>query len=434
LDTPVGFRSPLGRKATDEKTVFTPQVSVPVSVYDQRVNIALITSEYPATDGTVGGLGTYTANIAQLLRNEGHLPVILALADRPMVSNGDGLPVIDVIRRRPSAILGNTRFFWRYEIPIRRYLDSRRLLRALESLDQRHKIDVVQMTNCHSPGLAIAGSKRWPTVTRFSNLEWLWREANGGRIDASQRMLDKLDARQALASTITCAPSLFLADHARSSLGLSPRLVRTPPPTRAPYPTEPLRREKNRIAFVGTCNRIKGFDLFLEAADDLLGRDLPVRFEIAGRLLEPSPLRDHLEKIRSRQSSRINVRGPVNREAVNDILDRTGCLVIPSRVDNYPNICLEAQARGCPVIASADSSLDEMVTEGRDGFLFENGSADSLVAALRRFLDLSKRSLLRMSEAARDTDEHRRSDNPVSHLVSLYEEAQELFEASVSST
>jgi glycosyltransferase involved in cell wall biosynthesis len=402
-------------------------------VYDQHVNIALITSEYPATDGTVGGLGAYTAKIAQHLKKEGHLPVILALVDRPMTSKGVELPVIDVIRRRPSAVLKNTRFFWRYETPIRRYLDSRRLLRTLDSVDRRHKIDVVQMTNCHSPGLAIVGSNRWPTVTRFSNLEWLWREANGGRIDAAQRILDRFDARQALASTITCAPSLFLADHAQTSLGLSPRVVRTPPPSQAASVSEPPRREKTRIAFVGSCNRIKGFDLFLEAADDLLGRELPVRFEIAGRLLEPSPLWDHLEEIRSRQSSRIDFRGPVNRDAVNDILDKTGCLVIPSRVDNYPNICLEAQARGCPVIASDDSSLDEMVTDGKDGFLFENGSPGSLVRALRSFLDLSKGGLLQMSEAARETDSRRRSENPVSHLVSVYEETKERFGTSPSS-
>ena len=391
------------------------------------MNIALITSEYPATDGTVGGLGTYTAKIAKLLKNEGHLPVILAFVDRPMASNRAELPVIDVIRRRPSAILKNTRFFWRYETPIRRYLDSRRLLRTLNSLNQRLKVDVVQLTNCHSPGIAIAGSNRWPTITRFSNLEWLWREANASPIDASQRILDRLDARQALASTITCAPSMFLADHARKSLGLRSRIVRTPPPARAVFPAASSRREKNRIAFVGSCNRIKGFDIFLEAACDLLGRKLPVQFEIAGRLLEPSPLRNHLEEIRSRNSSRIDFHGPVNQATVNNILERTGCLVIPSRVDNYPNICLEAQARGCPVIASDDSSLDEMVTEGKNGFLFNNGSTESLVIALRNFLDLSECALLRMSEAAQETDNHRRLEKPISHLVSLYEEAKEYF-------
>jgi glycosyltransferase involved in cell wall biosynthesis len=155
-----------------------------------------------------------------------------------------------------------------------------------------------------------------------------------------------------------------------------------------------------------------------------------VQFEIAGRLLEPSPLRNHLEEIRSRYSSRIDFHGPVNHATVNNIFERTGCLVIPSRVDNYPNICLEAQARGCPVIASDDSSLDEMVTEGKNGLLFKNGSTESLVTALRSFLDLSESALLRMSEAALETDNHRRSEKPISHLVSLYKEAIEFFRIS----
>jgi predicted membrane GTPase involved in stress response len=34
---------------------------------------------------------------------------------------------------------------------------------------------------------------------------------------------------------------------------------------------------------------------------------------------------------------------------------------MPSRVDNYPNACLEALSLGVPVIGTYDSSLDEMI-------------------------------------------------------------------------
>jgi glycosyltransferase involved in cell wall biosynthesis len=50
-------------------------------------------------------------------------------------------------------------------------------------------------------------------------------------------------------------------------------------------------------------------------------------------------------------------------------------VVTPSRVDNCPNTCLEAQALGKIVIGTRQSSLEELVDHGVTGFLAEPGSA-----------------------------------------------------------
>ena len=72
---------------------------------------------------------------------------------------------------------------------------------------------------------------------------------------------------------------------------------------------------------------------------------------------------------------------------------------MPSRVDNYPNACLEAQMLGIPVIGSRNSSLDEMIEDGKTGFLVENGNSKELGDATNKLLDLDEDVYRAMQQA-----------------------------------
>ena len=74
-------------------------------------------------------------------------------------------------------------------------------------------------------------------------------------------------------------------------------------------------------------------------------------------------------------------------------------VLMPSRVDNYPNACLEAQMLGIPVIGSRNSSLDEMIEDGKTGFLVENGKSKELVDAAVKMLDLDQGAYQAMHQA-----------------------------------
>jgi len=394
----------------------------------------MVTSEYPTSTAEAGGLGTYTAKTADMLRAAGHSVVVIALADGQPSPHDCSIPVVLVPRSAPFSLLKRLRFFWRYETPMQRRVDSRRLLRALMSVQHRQTIDIVHLASYQSPGLAIASSCKWPTVTRLSNFDWLWREAANEPPDSSTRLLDALERRQACESTRTCCPSVFLAELAQSTAGLTPKVVRTPPPELPPEQGPATIRDPSTIAFVGRCNRVKGFDMFLKTAKSLLETDRSSRFVIAGRVVESSPLGTGLQELLLRFPTNVSYCGHVASSRLSEIYELASCVVVPSRVDNYPNVCLEAQAHGCPVIASRDSSLDEMITDGVDGLFFVNGSATSLKGTLQRFLNLAPHERAEMSRAAIQTDAHRRSDAPLDELVSLYRETKAAFQKSSSMT
>jgi glycosyltransferase involved in cell wall biosynthesis len=61
-------------------------------------------------------------------------------------------------------------------------------------------------------------------------------------------------------------------------------------------------------------------------------------------------------------------------------------LVVPSRREGLPLAVLEAFRDSVPVVANAIPEIAEAIDDGRTGYLFDDGSAPSLRAALQRAL------------------------------------------------
>jgi glycosyltransferase involved in cell wall biosynthesis len=115
--------------------------------------------------------------------------------------------------------------------------------------------------------------------------------------------------------------------------------------------------------FVGRFDPVKRVDVFLDACDALLARgDLPVRFLLAGRGMEPSNdwLRHRLE--RSRAPARFATLGYVtDRQALYSGAD---CLVVTSETEGSPNVLYEAQATQLLAIVLATQGTEHLQGAG----------------------------------------------------------------------
>jgi glycosyltransferase involved in cell wall biosynthesis len=61
---------------------------------------------------------------------------------------------------------------------------------------------------------------------------------------------------------------------------------------------------------------------------------------------------------------------------------RARLVVLPSLVDNLPNVLLEAMMFGRPVIATQGASFDELIEDGYSGFLVPPGDPLALAAKI----------------------------------------------------
>ena len=123
--------------------------------------------------------------------------------------------------------------------------------------------------------------------------------------------------------------------------------------------------------FVGDLTGDNGLGTLLEALDFFPGARVVVIG--AGR-----------EEARVRAHPAIDLLGRSARYSAQEHMERAAYLVIPSLKTELvpPRTLIEAFAHGLPVIASRASALADCVEPGRNGLLFEAGSARDLARRL----------------------------------------------------
>jgi len=151
------------------------------------------------------------------------------------------------------------------------------------------------------------------------------------------------------------------------------------------------------ILLPGRMTRWKGQALLIEALVKL--RDLEFLCVLAGADQGRSGYRAELERLVQRHDlvSRVFLPGHCDDMPAAYML---ADVVVSASTDPeaFGRVVSEAQAMGCPVVASDHGGAREQVIENRTAFLFKPGDADALASTLRRALGLSatERDLLSM--------------------------------------
>jgi GT2 family glycosyltransferase/glycosyltransferase involved in cell wall biosynthesis len=142
-----------------------------------------------------------------------------------------------------------------------------------------------------------------------------------------------------------------------------------------------------RLGFIGSLIVAKAPHLLIEA-----GRLLPslsVSVDIFGAFAPyhgDDSYRKTLEPLLAPRDVRVH--GPIPHVNVPNALAALDVLVVPSTwPENSPLVIHEAFLAGIPVIASRIGGIPEVVSDGRNGLLFEPGNASDLARVIKRLLD-----------------------------------------------
>lgn len=103
------------------------------------------------------------------------------------------------------------------------------------------------------------------------------------------------------------------------------------------------------------------------------------------------------------------------------MIENSLAVVAPSRVDNYPNNCLEAQSLGVPVIGTTDSSISELVLDNKTGFIAENSSPNSIASKIEILLKMNKKTRLEMQDNIRKNVLDILTEDRIGLLIKYYE-------------
>lgn len=155
--------------------------------------------------------------------------------------------------------------------------------------------------------------------------------------------------------------------------------------------------KKSEFIFISRVMKEKGIEEYLECAKALKKERDDVDFHILG----------YCEEEYEDTLNRLNEEGVVHYHgSVKDVrpyLSRVKCIIHPSFYpEGMSNVCLEAAASGRVVITTDRPGCRETVVEGKTGYIIPVQDKDSLVNAVRRFLELSDEEQKRMGLAGRE--------------------------------
>ncbi len=157
--------------------------------------------------------------------------------------------------------------------------------------------------------------------------------------------------------------------------------------------------ELARFVCVGRLCRLKGYDVFLEAAAAMAAAGHEFEAVIVG----DGEARTELEKLIAalRLSGKVRLLGSLSSAGVRQQIIRARALVVPSLAENLPVVIMEAMALRRPVVATQIGGIAELVIPGKTGWLVPASSIEALTAALTECASQSPVELAAMGSRGR---------------------------------
>jgi glycosyltransferase involved in cell wall biosynthesis len=369
------------------------------------LRILLITAEYPPQAWT--GVGFSTRAIALALARQGHDVHVLALLERtarldetqdgvtvhwrPLVFRGPSrrlkrAPVVGAIVRGALHLLRGRDYpndsllhRWNHALAARREL--RRLGLAFDVIECPESDGHALLLRTDAP---VVVSLRGPAMLHAK----LW-----GRLRLRGRIAMALDRRNAGRGVFVIAPSNALVPIVRELGWLDRR-----PTEIVPHPFDasrwscdvPPTATRPVVLAVGRNEPAKAFDVLVDAVAQLRadGTDVECRcvgpIDLTGTRARFS--RDVLDK-NDALGSPCHFVGRLDPEGLLELYAQARVVAVPSRLDNIPNVAVEAMASGRPVVCTETTGIAPLVESSGGGTVVRADDATALAAAIRTYLD-----------------------------------------------
>ena len=147
--------------------------------------------------------------------------------------------------------------------------------------------------------------------------------------------------------------------------------------------------EKVRVLTIGRLIPRKGFQFLIRALPQVLEK-VSHNFEI--EIVGDGPYHGELLKLAENLGviSHLHFAGSVPYPKLPEKYSNADLLILPSLAEGMPLVVLEAMGTGLPIIASRVQGIDELVSDGVNGALFDPGDVDGLARCLVKLINANE--------------------------------------------
>jgi glycosyltransferase involved in cell wall biosynthesis len=387
----------------------------------------IISREYPPAPYPPGGIGTYIANIARLMADQGETVHLIAQRwegapnAREVAHDGrlvihrigqNDLPPTDRAGQAPrllceleglkKTVFPNQWFGWHAAL-------------LAEKLIEDGDVDVVEGQEWEAPlyflllrrALGLGPRRAPPCIVHLHCPTEFARRFNGALATYPEYpVMKRMEDFCIHAADALLCPSHYLARQCRQHYALPAeriKVIHLPVGFTPVLERDPQIWAHGSICYVGRIEPRKGVVEWLEAAARIARDDPTVHFDMVGHDIWGLQA-TLVERLPKPLLPRFRFHGSKPRAELAPFLAGARAAVVPSRWENFPNVCVEAMSSGLPVIATRLGGMVELVEDGRTGWLAPDtgiaGMVDGLADALRRCLAASPEQRAAMGRAA----------------------------------
>jgi glycosyltransferase involved in cell wall biosynthesis len=346
------------------------------------VRIALLPSAYAPA---VGGVEVLTARLAARLHDLGHVVEVWTAR-----SSGDRLPheerIDDITVRR--FVFDMPGMEWR---SLRRFpVAAASGVRDLRAAQRRFKPSVLHVQCFSGNGAYATVLSRLTGVPLVVSLQGETMMDDDDIYQHSVAMRFALRQGLRRASAVTGC-SAFTVDDAVTRFGLDPAKSQVIfNGVDETVDEEPVELRFRRYVFaVGRVVRKKGFDLLVDAFARVADRHPDVGLVIGGDGAERQELQARVRELGL--YDRVVFPGLLTQAEVASLMRQAEVFVLPSRVEPFGIVALEAWRAGTATIVSSRGGAGEFVEDGVSGLVCDPLNADELSAAIGSLLDSPER-------------------------------------------
>lgn len=393
------------------------------------MHIAYLTSEF-MTEKWHGGLAAYLDNITSIMSENGHDVTIITLSEKKdRIHYRDKVEVVRVQANTVRSVKDNVG----HGIDLLR--NSWKIYQTLLQENRRKQIDIVQAANFQAVGFF--RNYHIPTVIRASSEASLWRNAAKFDFDYDNALKEwtledfleiwcvkKADA--CFAPSHFCASAIKVKSKREIDVIESPYLLRNNVEDESVYKNK--LEHKKYLLFNSSLSCLKGTHVGIEATEYIMEKYSDLYMVYAGYDYGLSQKDGSVQKIvnilkrqNKKYEGRVIYLGHLTQDKLFPVIRNSLACVLPSRVDNLPNSCIEAMALGSIVIGTYGASFEQLIENKKNGLLIKRDSSTAFIKAVNYLVEMRDEERKDMGKKAMHTIERLQPQKVYSEMIKFYE-------------
>lgn len=399
------------------------------------MHIVFLTHAFPIKGkNTGGGAGNYYANMARILSRNGHKVTVVTEADDTEIFVWEGIEI-----RHIRA----TRFF---KDTGRRMTTTQKVVKNLwrsiwynyevYKINKKDPVDLVQGISSFS--IAFFRCKDIPYLIRISENPVLIRAAMREEYHPDQAIkMEELDDKfffiALKKADLLVAPSFLMKKMIFDRIGKEVTVIESPVML-SDYTGNIRIPEKKYFLTFGFLSYRKSTHILAQIIERLLDEYTDMEYVLVGKDYEVMKDGEYIwcsELVRSmvvRNRERLIIKEEIfDRDKLFSIVKNSYICILPSRVENLSNACLEAMALGKIVVGTDQISTEQVITDGYNGYLAPIDNSEEMYRKIKQAMELSDEDKRLMEERARERVKDLTPEKTYEKMIDVYRKTIDSF-------